>query len=149
LLIAGVRGHEARQAQLTFAMARHAMVDLAQVFSLRPVNDGPDRLPAERYEELYNLLCQSGVKVCRDNDSMARLRELRGLYEGYAAAMSNHLQMPLPPWIADRQHKDNWQTVARLRAQTDAANSDSPDGGASGNVSPSIIPTLVDHHHDF
>src|SRR5581483_11599018 len=28
LLIAGVRGHEARQAQLTFAMARHAVVDL-------------------------------------------------------------------------------------------------------------------------
>ena len=58
-------------------MARHAMVDLAQVFSLRPVNYGPDRLPAERYEQLYNLLCQSGVKVCRDNDSMARLREMR------------------------------------------------------------------------
>ena len=33
LLIAGVRGHEARQAQLTFAMARHAVVDLAQIFS--------------------------------------------------------------------------------------------------------------------
>ena len=66
LLIAGVRGHEARQAQLTFAMARHAIVDLAQVFSLRPVNDAPDRLPPERYEQLYNLLCQSGVKVCRD-----------------------------------------------------------------------------------
>jgi hypothetical protein len=34
LLIAGVRGHEARQAQLTFAMARHAMVDLSQIFTL-------------------------------------------------------------------------------------------------------------------
>ena len=37
LLIAGVEGHEARQAQLTFAMARHALVDLAQIFSLAPV----------------------------------------------------------------------------------------------------------------
>ena len=36
LLIAGVQGHEARQAQLTFAMARHAIVDLAQVFSIAP-----------------------------------------------------------------------------------------------------------------
>ena len=53
LLIAGVQGHEARQAQLTFAMARHAMVDLAQIFSLAPVNDAPDRLPPERYEQLY------------------------------------------------------------------------------------------------
>ena len=30
LLIAGVQGQEARQAQLTFAMARHALVDLSQ-----------------------------------------------------------------------------------------------------------------------
>ncbi len=38
LLIAGVQGSEARQAQLTFAMARHALVDLAQIFSLDPVH---------------------------------------------------------------------------------------------------------------
>ena len=49
LLIAGVRGHEARQAQLTFAMARHALVDLAQIFSLPPKDNVPDRLPPERY----------------------------------------------------------------------------------------------------
>src|SRR3984957_10860423 len=47
LLIAGVQGHEARQAQLTFAMARHAMVDLAQVFSIKPNQNFPDRLPRE------------------------------------------------------------------------------------------------------
>ena len=45
--IAGVKGLEARQAQLTFAMARHAVVDLAQVFSLTPLNHRPDRLPQE------------------------------------------------------------------------------------------------------
>ena len=45
LLIAGVQGHEARQAQLTFAMARHALVDLSQIFSLPPLNSTPDRLP--------------------------------------------------------------------------------------------------------
>ena len=27
--------------------------------------------------------------------------------------------MPLPPWVADRPHKDNWQTVARVRAQAE------------------------------
>jgi hypothetical protein len=149
LLIAGVRGHEARQAQLTFAMARHAIVDLAQVFSLRPVNDAPDRLPPERYEQLYNLLCQSGVKVCRDGQSIKRLRELRILYEGHAKALSNYLQMALPPWIADHPHKDNWQTVARLRAQTDAANADPSGKDAPGEISPDRLPTIVDHQHDF
>ncbi len=75
LLVAGVRGHEARQAQLTFAMARHAMVDLAQVFSLKPKQNIPDRLPRERYEQLYRLLCHSGVSVCRDRQSYERLRD--------------------------------------------------------------------------
>ena len=66
LLISGVTSQEARQAQLTFAMARHAVVDLAQIFSLEPVNDAPDRLPAERYEKLRDALCETGLSVCRD-----------------------------------------------------------------------------------
>jgi hypothetical protein len=148
LLIAGVQGHEARQAQLTFAMARHALVDLSQIFSLPPVNNAPDRLPQARYEQLYGLLCQSGVSVCRDGHSYERLRDMRALYEGYAEALSNYLCMPLPPWIADAPHKDNWLAVAKLRAQTEAANP------ISGKVSPIDTPAqtiagLVDDHHDF
>ena len=148
LLIAGVQGHEARQAQLTFAMARHALVDLAQIFSLAPVPPNPDRLTPERYEKLYNLLCQSGVSVCRDGHSIDRLREMRVLYEGYAQALSDYLCMPLPPWIADQPHKDNWLAVAKLRAQTEAANSPSSKPAEVGPT-PQTIATLVDDHHDF
>jgi hypothetical protein len=148
LLIAGVQGHEARQAQLTFAMARHAMVDLAQIFSLAPINNAPDRLPAERYDQLYKLLCQSGIKVCRDGQSVERLRDMRALYEGYAAALSDYLCMPLPPWIADKPHKDNWLAVAKLRAQTEQANS--PSGNSvPGEAAAQTIAALVDDHHDF
>jgi hypothetical protein len=141
LLIAGVQGHEARQAQLTFAMARHAMVDLAQVFSLVPVKNTPDRLPPERYEKLYQLLCESGVSVCRDGHSYERLRNMRDLYEGYAEALSNYLCMSLPPWIADQPHKDNWLAVARLRQQTEAAN--------PGAAAPKSVADLADQHHEF
>lgn len=149
LLIAGVRGHEARQAQLTFAMARHAMVDLSQILSLAPVNDAPDRLPPERYEQLYSLLCQSGVSVCRDDLSMERLREMRTLYEGYAEALSRYLHMPLPPWIADHPHKDNWLAVAKLRARTEAADPPTGEGAKPSSAEPQSIAGLVDHHHDF
>ncbi len=148
LLIAGVQGHEARQAQLTFAMARHAMVDLAQIFSLAPIKDAPDRLPAERYEQLYSLLCQSGVSVCRDGHSYERLRDMRALYEGYAEALAGYLRMPLPPWIADQPHKDNWLTVAKLRAQTETANSHSSHGAFVADVLPSIA-AARDERHDF
>jgi hypothetical protein len=148
LLIAGVQGREARQAQLTFAMARHALVDLAQIFRLAPVNDAPDRLPPERYEQLYELLCKSGVKVCRDGNSMQRLRDMRALYEGYAEALSGYLRMPLPPWISETPHKDNWQAVAKLRAQTEAAN---PPSGETipANEATHTIARLVDDHHEF
>jgi len=138
LLIAGVQGHEARQAQLTFAMARHALVDLAQVFSIKPRQNLSDRLPRERYEQLYQLLCQSGVSVCRDGASYERLRDLRALYEGYAASLSDHLCMPLPPWMTEQPHKDNWLAVARVRDQAEAA-----------NPGPNSIAEVIDRHHEF
>jgi hypothetical protein len=125
LMIAGVQDHAARQAQLTFAIARHALVDISQIFSQPPVQDAEDRLPPERFDELYQHLCQSGIRVCRDNDSMERLRKMRLLYEGYAVALSRYLYMPLPPWIAEKPHKDDWLSVARLREQTESVGAES------------------------
>ena len=116
LLIAGVQEESARQAQLTFAMARHALVDLSQILSQKPVTDAPDRLPPERFRMIYDRLCQAGVRVCRDDQSCARLNELRALYEGYAEALSRYVQMPLPPFFLDAPKKDNWLSVARVRA---------------------------------
>ena len=88
------------------------------------------------------------MSVCRDGASYERLTDMRALYEEYAEALSDYLCMPLPPWIADQPHKDNWLAVAKLRAQTEAANS------AAGNTEPAgvavqTIATLVDDHHDF
>jgi hypothetical protein len=148
LLIAGVKGHEARQAQLTFAMARHAMVDLAQIFSLKPINDGPDRLPLDSYRQLHDSLCQSGVSVCTDAHSYDRLCDMRMLYEGYATALSNYLCMTLPPWISNQPHKDNWLAVAKLRAQTERANAVQVEGVPPQQLAQTIA-TLVDDHHDF
>ena len=73
---------------------------------------------------------------------------MRKLYEGYAEALSNYLCMPLPPWIADQPHKDNWLAVAKLRAQTEAAN---PAGGTVKNADElaQTIATLVDDFHEF
>jgi hypothetical protein len=147
LLVAGVQGHPARQAQLTFAMARHALVDISQVFSQRPVPPNEDRLPPAKFDALYALLCQSGVSVCRDPGSMERLRQMRALYENHAEAMSRYLCMTLPPWFSDRPHKDNWQTVARLRDQAEKAS-----GDASNNSVPPFDASAIasfDDHHDF
>ncbi|MDR3742556.1 MAG: potassium channel family protein [Terracidiphilus sp.] len=143
LLIAGVRGHEARQAQLTFIMARHALIDLSQVLSLKPLADTTDRLPRERYEELYNRLCQSGVSVCRDGNSYERLRELRALYESHAEALAKYLHMQLPAWIPEKPRVDNWERISKLRAQTEDEDS------SSATPQERTVAVLVEPRHDF
>jgi hypothetical protein len=72
---------------------------------------------------------------------------MRALYEGYALTLSKHLYMPLPPWISDQLHKDNWLTVARLRAQTEAAYL--PDTVAQTDAGAQTIASLLDDHHEF
>jgi hypothetical protein len=74
---------------------------------------------------------------------------MRVLYEGYTQALSKYLEMPLPPWITDQPHKDNWQTVAKLRAQTEVANTPTTDQAAHQDEPSRPISTLIDRHHDF
>ncbi|MFZ0396089.1 MAG: two pore domain potassium channel family protein [Terracidiphilus sp.] len=147
LLIAGVQGHEARQAQLTFAMARHALVDLTQIFNLKPRPNAAERLPPERYNQLYSLLCQGGVSMCRDNDAEQRLTAMRRLYEPWAEALSAHFSMPLPPWFPSESHRDNWLAVARLREDAESANP--PAAPIAGEGHTHSLTQLHDDHHDF
>jgi len=134
---------------LTFAMARHALVDLAQILSLKPRSNAPDRLPPERYQKLFDLLCQSGMNVCHDSLSSERLREMRGLYEGYAEALSRHLFMPLPPWITEGPHRDDWMKVARLREQTESASAGPPAEAAPDVELRRRVAVSAEHPHDF
>jgi Ion channel len=142
LMIAGVQDHAARQAQLTFAMARHTLVDLSQVFSQMPVANAEDRLPPERFEVLYERLGESGIRVCRDDDSMERLKKMRLLYEGYAIALSRFLKMPLPPWVAEHPSKDNWLSVAKLRRDTEAV----PDEKVGRQQGIDVLTHDEEHH---
>ncbi len=115
LMVASVQDAPGRQAQLTFAMARHAVVDLSQIFELKLAPPKQDRLPPEAFKQLHDLLCQAGTRVARDPGSLERLNAMRAMYEPYVAALSRHLSMELPPFVSDRARRDNWQTVAQLR----------------------------------
>ena len=88
LLIAGVDGPDGYQARLTFAMARHAAVDLALVFQTPPLPPQPDRLPEADLARLRESLRGAGVKM-RDGPAVATaLEELRGLYEPFVNALA-------------------------------------------------------------
>ena len=143
LLIASVQEHSARQAQLTFAMARHALVDLSQILSQVPLESHGDRLPAEKFHLIYDRLCSAGVSVCRDDQSSARLNELRRMYEGYAEALSRYLEMPLPPFFIEHPKKDNWLTVARVRAEAESGTRASDAAGAA------LLHDSEEHTHLF
>ena len=56
LVMAGLEGPCKRQAELTFAMARHAVVDLSLVFRTKPREPKPERLSPEKLAELRVLL---------------------------------------------------------------------------------------------
>ncbi len=115
LLIAGVEGADGYQARLTFAMARHAAVDLALVFETPPVPPNPDRLAEGTCIRLWTSLREAGLPV-RDGPAAARaLAELRVLYEPFVNAMAAHFMLALPPWQSEHPPVDNWQTTAWAR----------------------------------
>jgi len=96
------RSKQCWQAELTFAMARHAVVDLSQVFHLKPQKDAPDRMRA-RDLDVLNL----------SEEAIARMRELRELYEPYANVLAQFLLVDLPPWTPPAYAHDNWSTPNR------------------------------------
>lgn len=109
MIMAGLEGACERQAELTFAMARHAVIDLSLVFISGPIEEYPDRLPPEKLVELRLLLASKGQKLHEGIVVDRKLQELRLLYEPYINALATHFQVSLPPWIADDTWVDNWQ----------------------------------------
>jgi hypothetical protein len=123
LLISVVPGIASRQAQLTFAMARHALVDLGHVFHLEKyeaewrARRGPDRLAPESFDRVCDLMLEAGLRLCGDPEAPARLHALRALYEPHAQALSYYLGMSLPGWVPEPRAKDQWKTVEAVRSQ--------------------------------
>ena len=115
LLLAGAPAADLYQARMTFAMARHAAVDLAMVFHQRPRLSGPDRLPPESLARLRETLRDAGLPLQGGAAAEARLAELRGLYEPFVHALAVYLLFDLPPVNPDQEPVDNWQTSAWMR----------------------------------
>jgi len=101
-----------RQAGLTFAMARHAVADLAQVLAAVPRPSATDRLPPAALEELRRALAAEGVALDGGEAADRRVAELRALYEPFVNGLAAHLVVSLPPFRKVSASADNWQTTA-------------------------------------
>ncbi len=98
-----------RRAELTFAMARHACVDLCLVFRLPPIEPPRERLTTD---ELRSLIADELTQGKSLDELAARLVEMRALYESFLQALSEYFCLKLPRFVPERPAPDNWQTSA-------------------------------------
>jgi hypothetical protein len=109
LLLTGIEGVHPGQAKLTFAMARHAAVDLAQVVNARYDPAAPERLTDTEYDALRAALEAAGLKLRSDDYGRDKLAKLRSMYEPYVHSTARNLMLTLPPWKHPDKVRDNWQ----------------------------------------
>ena len=115
ILIVDVKNHNSYQAQLTFAMARHAAVDLSLVLKASPHAVPDDRLPATLRKPMLAMLRQAGLELHEGCDLNEKFTELRGMYEPFLIALSDRFLFTLPPVTTLEATADNWQRSAWMR----------------------------------
>jgi len=121
LVIVGVEGIDPFQARLTFAIGRHALVDLSQAFRLKPESVESLRMPPAEVAELRAWLAASGVRLCEGAEADRKLAELRDLYTPYAHQLSRVLLMPLPSSLPPPKARYNWETTQWGKTARDEA----------------------------
>jgi Ion channel len=94
-----------RQARLTFAMARHAVADMCRVLGRAALPIERDRLPAA---VVARTARQAGIPG--EADVPPLLAQMRRMYEPLVNALSEYLDMPLPPWCPKEPPRENWMT---------------------------------------
>ncbi|MFY9742736.1 MAG: potassium channel family protein [Candidatus Sulfotelmatobacter sp.] len=109
LVITGIEGIHPGQAKLTFAMARHAAVDLAQVVNARYNPAAPERLTSADFDALRDALAQAGLQLRSTPEARQKLNNLRMMYEPYVQSTAVNLMMTLPPWRQPVKTRDDWQ----------------------------------------
>ncbi len=112
LLKVGIDGLHTWRAHATFAIARHAAVDLTQVLAA-PLDPPVDRLPRDELAAVQDELLQAGLTLSRPADAAGELLALRRLYEPYVFGLSNRLMTSMPPWRHATPARHNWHTNPR------------------------------------
>jgi hypothetical protein len=112
LILTGIEGMPTEPARFTFAIARHAVVDLAQVFNTPPITTGGNRLTPAEFTRLRDVLAACGILLNEELVTEQKLAELRETYEPFVSALAQFLLVSLPPWITPESNLDDWQTSA-------------------------------------
>lgn len=96
------------QAKATFAMARHAVVDIEYILGAPP-NTSVERLTPP---QLAAIRSQFGVCLALTPANLDHLAELRRMYEPNVLGLAHLMIVDLPEWAPRESTPDNWETSA-------------------------------------
>lgn len=97
------------QARVSFAMARHTIIDLSETLGATRT-PFEERLPDLEFERLYTALEAARYPVPPRPDFRGSLDELRHTYEQQLHDIGFHLVLPVPPWMPGPGAEDDWAT---------------------------------------
>ena len=112
LIMVGIDRIPEQVGRFTFAIARHAIVDLTQTLDLTPVSPVPSRLTSDNFFTLQQQLAEMSIALNDPENAEARLADLREMYEPYINVLAYYLLMPVSGWITSGEAIDDWQTSA-------------------------------------
>jgi hypothetical protein len=112
LVIAAADDPDIEGARFTFALGRHALADLAFTFRARERAPDAERLGSDELASLVEELAAAGLSIREQASLPDRLTSLRAMYEPYAHALSESLELPMPQWLAPEHAQANWHAAS-------------------------------------
>ncbi|HSX09929.1 MAG TPA: ion channel [Candidatus Saccharimonadales bacterium] len=97
------------KAKSTFAIARHAAVDLTQAFYLEAKSTKKDRLSEKDFMNLRKLLKETDFPLRDGHVAAEKITHMRKLYEPYLQALSDFFIMSINPFITNEKVEEAWR----------------------------------------
>lgn len=114
LVLVGVSELKPLQARMTFAMARHVVMEMGRSLHVTPQRNPPDRLSHDDFLRIEKVFETAGVKWNGGAGAEETLAALRATYEPMLYSLADYLLIPLHPWVATAgESADHWEQGRR------------------------------------
>jgi hypothetical protein len=117
-IMAGAEINRTDQPHFTFAMIRHTLVDLSQIFNCPPLRTATSRLTPSDLEKIVSLLAPTDLELFPIDILEKNLSDLRQMYEPYVHSLAEHLHVTLPLWISEAKLSENGRTSPWNHSET-------------------------------
>ena len=113
LVMVGLDGVQTFQAQITFATARLALIEMGRALGVGPLTGNPDRILTGTFQTIRSELMQAGVAFIDEDNAEDLLSAFRKTYEPFLSGLAEHLMLVLPDWAPNPDQLDNWANSPR------------------------------------